>query len=287
MERKKYKKIIVKVLIIILVIIYIMPLLVTITNSFMSQGEVNEHYSTVGNILHPGDKFVEMHLIPNMVSFKQYWGLLFESPVYLNMFWNSVKIALPVVIGNLIVSSMAAYGFTVLKFKGKEFLFFIYIIVMLLPLQVTLMPNYLMADWLNIKDSYLAIILPGIFQPFGTFLLRQSMKMIPKSYIESAQTDGAGHFKIFIYIVIPMVKSGLAAAAMLTLIDYWNLIDQAVVFIQNNEKQPLSLFLANINTEQIGVSFAGAVFFAFPILLVLLWGQDFIRDGINLSGVKG
>lgn len=271
----------------LLALLYIFPLIVTFANSFMSPGEVSRNYSSLGDILHPGEKFVDMHLIPEMVTLSQYKGLLVESPVYLNMFWNSMKIVVPVVLGQLAVSSMAAYAFTVLRFKGKEAVFFLYILVMLLPLQVTLMPNYLMADWLGIQDSYLAIILPGIFNPFGTFLLRQSMKMIPEAYMESARMDGAGHFRIFFSIVLPMVKSGLAATMMLTLMDYWNLIDQAVIFIKDGEKQPLSLFLANINAQQIGVSFAGASFFAFPILLVLLWGQDYLRDGIQLSGVKG
>lgn len=285
MKTVKSKKAL-RLLLLLLALIYISPLLVTITNSLMSQEEVKSHYSTVGTLLHPGEKFVEMQLIPDRFSPAQYLELLLESPAYLNMFWNSVKLALPIVAGNLLVSSMAAYAFTVLRFRGKELLFFLYILVMLLPLQVTLMPNYLMADWLNIKDSYLAIILPGIFNPFGTFLLRQSMKLIPQAYLESAKIDGAGHLRIYASIVLPMVKSGLAAAAMLTLMEYWNLIDQAVVFIQENEKQPLSLFLASINTQQIGVSFAGAVVYAFPILLILFWGQDRLRDGIQLSGIK-
>lgn len=274
-------------IIVLLVLLYISPLIVTWTNSFMSQEEVSRNYSSMGDILHPGEKFVDMHLIPEIVTLSQYKQLLVESPVYLNSFWNTMKIVVPVVLGQLAVSAMAAYAFTVLRFKGKEALFFLYIIVMLLPLQVTLMPNYLMADWLGIKDSYLAIILPGIFNPFGTFLLRQSMKQIPRAYIEAAQIDGAGHWRIFTSIVLPMVKSGLAAVLMLTLMEYWNLIDQAVIFISDSEKQPLSTFLASINAEQIGVSFAGASFFAFPILLVLLWGQDYLKDGIQLSGMKG
>lgn len=286
-KRQKWKKRVFMGLIVLLALLYISPLIVTFTNSFMSQEEVSRNYSSIGDILHPGEKFVDMHLIPDMVTLSQYKGLLVESPVYLNMFWNTMKIVLPVVLGQLAVSSMAAYAFIVLRFKGKEALFFLYIIVMLLPLQVTLMPNYLMADWLGIKDSYLAVILPGIFNPFGTFLLRQSMKQIPEAYIESAKIDGAGHFRIFRSIVLPMVKSGLAAAMMLTLIEYWNLIDQAVIFIKDGEKQPLSMFLANINAQQIGVSFAGACFFAFPVFLVLLWGQDYLKDGIQLSGVKG
>lgn len=286
-RNKKARTFVRNMAIILLVLLYISPLIVTFTNSFMSQEEVSRNYSSMGDILHPGEKFVEMHLIPEIVTLSQYKQLLVESPVYLNSFWNTMKIVVPVVLGQLAVSSMAAYAFTVLRFKGKEALFFLYIIVMLLPLQVTLMPNYLMADWLGIKDSYLAIILPGIFNPFGTFLLRQSMKQIPRAYIEAAQIDGAGHWRIFISIILPMVKSGLAAVLMLTLMEYWNLIDQAVIFISDGEKQPLSTFLASINAEQIGVSFAGASFFAFPILLVLLWGQDYLKDGIQLSGMKG
>ena len=286
-ENKNARTYVRSVIIVLLVLFYISPLIVTFTNSFMSQEEVSRNYSSMGDILHPGEKFADMHLIPEMVTLSQYKQLLVESPVYLNSFWNTMKIVVPVVLGQLAVSSMAAYAFTVLRFKGKEALFFLYIIVMLLPLQVTLMPNYLMADWLGIKDSYLAIILPGIFNPFGTFLLRQSMKQIPRAYIEAAQIDGAGHWRIFTSIILPMVKSGLAAVLMLTLMEYWNLIDQAVIFISDSEKQPLSTFLAGINAEQIGVSFAGASFFAFPILLVLLWGQDYLKDGIQLSGMKG
>ena len=275
-----------KILIVILLVfslIYISPLIITFTNSFMEPEEIKYNYGVIGNIFHPGSKFIDINLIPQKVSLKQYKELLVESPIYLNMFWNSVKIVLPIVMGQLIISSMTAYAFTMLHFKGKEVLFFLYIIVMLLPLQVTMMPNYFMADYLNIKDSYLAIILPGIFQPFGTFLLRQSMNIIPKSTIEAAQMDGAGHFRIFCQIVIPQVKSGLVAVAMLTMIDYWNLIDQAVVFIQDNEKQPLSVFLANLNTQQIGVSFAGACLYAFPMLIILLDGHEHLKKGIQLT----
>ncbi len=271
----------------IVAIIYIFPLLITITNSLMSQDEVNNNYSTVGNVLHRGEKFIDMRFIPENVTLNQYGYLLLQSPVYLNMFWNSVKIAAPIVAGQLLVSSMAAYAFTVLRFKGKEVLFFIYIIVMLLPLQVTLMPNYVVADLFHMADSYWAIILPGIFNPFGVFLLRQFMKIIPEAYIESAQMDGAGHIRIFSAVVLPMVKSGLAAAAMLTFIDYWNLVDQAIIFIRDSQAQPLSLFLARVNREQIGVAFAGSCFYVLPVLIVLFYGQDYLKDGIRLSGLKG
>lgn len=271
----------------IIAIIYILPLIITVSNSLMSQSEINRNYSIEGDIFHASEKFIDMNIIPENATVSQYSQLLLKSPVYLNMFWNSVKITVPIVIGQLLVSSMAAYAFTVLRFKGKEILFFVYIIVMLLPLQVTLMPNYIVADWLHMTNTYWAIILPGVFNPFGVFLLRQFMKMIPDAYIESAQIDGAGHIRIFCGIVLPMVKSGLAATAILTFVDYWNLVDQAVVFIQDSEALPLSLFLAKINKEQISVAFAGSCFYVLPILIILFYGQDYLKDGIRLSGLKG
>lgn len=264
--------------------IYMAPLIITFTNSFMSSTEVERNYNVGG--MEEGS-YVDMNLIPEKVTLSQYAELLFDSPVYLNMFWNSVKITVPIVVGQIIVSTLAAYAFTVLKFKGKELLFFLYIIVMLLPLQVTLMPNYIVADWLGITDSYLAIILPGIFNPFGVFLLRQFMKSLPDAYLEAAKIDGAGHGTIFISIILPMIKPGIAATAMLTLLDYWNLVDQAIIFIQDSEKQPLSTFLAQINNGDIGLAFAGSCFYAVPMLLVLLYGQEHLKQGIAITGIKG
>ena len=271
---------------IMVTVIYVMPLLVTFTNSLMSSGEVERNYRVGDSSLQDG-VFIDMNLIPDRVTISQYGKLLFDSPVYLNMFWNSVKIVVPIVVGQMVVSSLAAYAFTVLKFKGKEAVFFLYIIVMLLPLQVTLMPNYYVADWLDIKESYLAIILPGIFHPMGVFLLRQYIKSMPDAYIESARIDGAGHGRIFLSIMLPLMKPGIAAVVMLTLLDYWNLVDQAVIFIQDPEAQPLSIFLARINNGDAGLAFAGACFYALPVLMVLLYGQEYLKSGISITGLKG
>ncbi len=281
-QHRKWQKNSCYVLFLIVTILYMTPLIITFTNSFMSSREVQRHYDAVGT----EHKIAKMTVIPDKVTLSQYGKLLFDSPVYLNMFWNTVKITVPIVLGQIVVSSFAAYAFTVMKFKGKELLFFLYIIVMLLPLQVTLLPNYIVADWLGITDSYLAIILPGIFSPFGVFLLRQYMKSLPDAYIEAAKIDGAGHGRIFLLIVLPMIRPAIAGAAMLTLLDYWNMVDQAVVFIRDTEKQPLSIFLAQIGSGEPGLTFAGSCFYAVPMVLVLLYGQDYLEQGISISGIK-
>lgn len=282
-DSKAWRKRLCYIIFVFVILIYIAPLAVTFTNSFMSSNEVEKNY-TAGL---PGNEYINMRIIPERVTLSQYAELLFHSPVYLNMFWNSVKICLPIVVGQIVVSSLAAYAFTVLTFKFKELLFFLYIIVMLLPLQVTLMPNYIIADWLNIQNSYLAIILPGIFSPFGVFLLRQYMKSMPAAYIEAARIDGAGHGRIFLSVILPMIKPGIAATTMLISLEYWNLIDQAVIFIQNAENQPLSTFLAQINHGEVGLSFAGSCFYAIPMVLILVYGQEYLKNGISITGLKG
>lgn len=157
---------------------------------------------------------------------------------------------------------------------------------MLLPLQVTLLPNYMVAEFLNLKESYLAIILPAIFNPLGVFLLYQHMKLIPKSYLEAAEIDGAGHLDIFFKIVLPSVTGGIASLATLTFIEYWNLIDQGIIFITDRSKQPLSLFLAGMNESQLGISFAASSFYVIPVLIVLFYCHDYLKNGIEISGLK-
>ena len=210
-------------ILIVLSVIFILPLLITITNSFISEAEIALNYTTklstfdlVGGIT---QKFVKFVLIPASVTLSQYIAVLFEQPTFIVLLMNSIKITLPVVLGNTAVSLLCAYAFTIWKWKHKEKFFFVYIIVMLMPLQAVLVPNYIIADWMNIKTSYLAIILPGIFSPFGVFLLRQSMKAIPKEYFEAAQIDGASDWYIFIYIVLRQMKSGIAALSMLVFIE--------------------------------------------------------------------
>lgn len=215
-------------------------------------------------------------------SMVQYRTLLIESPTYLNMYWNSIEITVAVVVGSVILSLLGAYGFTVLSFKGKESLFFFYLVVMLLPLQVTLMPNYLVATMLHIEESYLAIILPAIFNPFGVFLMRKQMEQIPKECMEAAKVDGAGETEIFFHIFLPMVRSGIMALVMLLVIEYWNIVDQVILFIRQPQVMPLSVFLDQISRESKDVSYGASVFYVMPIIALVCYGHEYLKEGIGM-----
>ncbi len=273
-----------------IVFLLLFPLLVTVTNSFMSNDEIAIHYRTLRTFFDSKAgmqyKFADMQLVPERITVSQYKQVLLNQPIYLSLLLNSMKIALPVVIGNTLVSFFCAYGFTVWKWRFKEQLFLLYIIVMLMPMQAVLVPNYLIAEKLHVTNSYLAIILPGIFSPFGTFLLRQSMKVLPVDYFEAAQIDGAGHIRVVLSIVIPQMKAGLAALTILVFIEYWNIIDQSIVFIKEYFREPMSVYLSRMTSANADIVLAAScVYMIFPIWL-LVTGQDGLEHGIEMSGIK-
>jgi len=289
-KRKIHKSVIFLVLAIISGL-FLFPIIITVSNSFMSPFEVTNRYTTVitpENIFHQRGvmNFVNMSLIPNFVTLRQYFRLLFETPQYLGLLWNSVLLTLPVVFGQLLISVPGAYAFEMSKFKYKEAVFFVYIIVMLMPLQVTLVPNFIVADFFNIRESYLAIILPGIFNPFGVFLIRQFLRGMPKEYIESMKVDGAGHLTILSALVTPLIKSAIAAVVILTFVEYWNIVDQAIVFIRDAHNEPLSVYLSRLSVANSDMIFSASTFYMLPAVLIFLFGQEYMVEGIQLSGLK-
>lgn len=271
-------------------LLVIFPFIATLAGSFMSEAEISLRYSTslsVFDIIEGlSQRFIQIALIPQEVTLAQYRAVLIDQPAFLLLMLNSARLTVPVVVLGVIVSLLAAYGFTIWSFRYKEAVFFIYIVVMLMPLVAVLVPNYIIAEQLGLIGSLWAIILPGIFSPFGTFLLRQNMKSLPASYFEAAKIDGAGNLYILIYIVIPQVKSGIAALSMLVFIEYWNVVEQAVVFIRDYQAEPLSVFLSRIAQGRIGLIFAVSSVYMFFPLWFLLFGQKDLEKGIELSGVK-
>jgi multiple sugar transport system permease protein len=270
--------------------LFLFPLIVTFTNSLMAEPEILLNYSsrlTIFDILEGlTEKFIGIKLIPRKIDGGQYAQVLVYRPSFLVLLFNSLKITLPVTLGNLAVSLLSAYGFTAGRWKYKEALFTVYIVVLLLPLQAVLVPNYIIAGLLRIKDSYLAIILPGIFAPFGVFLLRQNLKAFPPSYFEAAQMDGAGHRHILFFILLPQMKSSIAALCMLTFIEYWNLVEQALIFITDYTREPLSVYLSRLSGGHTALVFAASCVYMLPPLWFLFSGQEHLKKGIELSGVK-
>jgi multiple sugar transport system permease protein len=275
---------------IILGLVFLFPLIVTVAGSFMTERAITVNYSSSVTTFDLAAGITEMYkritLIPNPVSLEQYAGVLINQPSFIVLLFNSLRITLPVTLGALGVSILTAYGFTIWEWKRKERLFLVYIVVMLMPLQAVLVPNYIIAALFGIQKSYLAIILPGIFSPFGVFLMRQGMKSVPPAYLEAAKIDGAGNWYILFYVLIPQLKSTIAALCMLTFIEYWNLVEQAVIFIDDYRREPLSIYLSRLTDGRTALIFAASCVYMFLPVWFLLSGQADLEKGIELSGVK-
>jgi multiple sugar transport system permease protein len=268
----------------------LLPLLVVLGSSFMPESEVTMNYSTrlttFDVVEGKAAQFIRMFRAPRRFSLTQYVQVLVKQPSFLILLFNSIKITIPVVLGNLAVSLASAYGFARSRGKYTAILFKIYVVVMLLPLQAVLVPHYIIARRLGIGENSLAIILPGIFSPFGAFFLRQSLKSFPPSYFEAAEIDGAGHWCIITHILAPQIKSSLAALCMLNFIDYWNVVDQAVIFITDYTKEPLSVYLSRLGEGHITLVFAASCVYMLPPLWFLFCGQEHLERGIEMLGLK-
>lgn len=275
-------------------ILAIVPVFYTFLNSFMSSAEISNNYGVIfkslsGNVQQGASYLAStptLTLVPQRVTIEQYKNLLLMSPTYLFKFWNSIILVIPIVLGQMAVSCLAAYSFARYRRKRREVLFFSYIILMLMPFQVTLVPNYMISDQLGILNTRWAIILPGIFSTFAIYLLTKYMRQIPNAYIEAAKLDGANEFQIFAKICVPMCSNAIFAMTILLFIDYWNMVEQPLVLLNVPDKQPMSVFLSQINEAEIGIAFAASALYMIPPLLIFLWGEEYLVEGISRAGVK-
>ncbi len=292
-QKTRIFNIILTVFICVSAVLFIMPTVLTIANSFMTSSEISANYGAMlGNMSNEKKVFisenVNLKFIPDKATVSQYKEVLFKNPEYLFKFWNSVILTVPITVFQLAIAVLTSYGFSRYNNKVKNLIFFVYIILMLMPYQVTLVPNYLVADKFNLLDTRWSIILPGIFSPFSVFLLTKVMRRIPLSYVEAAKLDGANEWQIMTQIHLPLCKSALISIGMLVFIDYWNMVEQPLILMKESELHPLSVFLSQINTGDIGLAFAVGVVYMIPTILMFLYGEDYLVEGITYAGgIKG
>lgn len=260
-------------------ILLMLPIAFMISNSFMSQEEAYHRYTeelTEGNWDKAIDNkhYAELSFFPRRPSLGSYKQVLTSEHVFLRMYWNSVFLTIPILFLQLFVSPLAAYAFEMMPWRYKENLYFIYLVAMLMPLQVLLVPHYIIANFLGINNTWWAIILPAGVAPFGTFLIRQQLAGIDISLIEAARVEGASEGRIFTKVVLPLIRPTLATLAALTFVDCWNIVDQAIVFIKEVYDEPLSVYLSRMITDRPGLIFAGATLFMIPAILVFLMSHN-------------
>ncbi|MBP1915772.1 multiple sugar transport system permease protein [Lederbergia galactosidilyticus] len=212
-----------------------------------------------------------------------------DYPFYL-YYWNSIKVAVLTTLISCTVSSLAAYGFSKVRFPAGSWLFIIVLATYMVPPQASLVPQFLMFRSVGLFDNHFGLILLGSFSVLGTFMLRQFFMGIPTDFIDAAKMDGAGHWKIFWRIALPIVRPAVATYAILRFIWTWNDYQNPLIFLRTDQLYTIQLAMqkfTTINGEFYSLMMAAAVSAILPLLIVFIIGQKQVIEGIALGGVKG
>lgn len=264
-------------------IIICFPIAMVVSGSIKSSKELAE---TLAPVLGSSKEMICWKLFPLYPTLRHYGRLLFYTPQFFSVFWNSMKIVVCILLGQILTAMPMAWAFAKFSFPGKRILFTIYVILMLMPFQVTMLPSYLVLNRLQLINTHMAVILPAIFSTFPVFIMYRSFASIPKGFLEAAKIDGAGEWQMFFYIGIPLGSSGILSAMVLGFLEYWNLMEQPLAFLSDPSLWPLSLYLPEINLAQSGMVLAASVITLIPAAFVFVMGQDYLEQGIVAAGIK-
>ena len=276
---------VIRALLMLLALLMLVPIVVTILYSFFSPAEIRAFMNTRGS--YDSQAWMAVKLSPQVFSLSQYYEILIRDMSILHMFVNSVFYTVMILLGQAVVIPMMAYALSRFRFRGRDSIFFGIIMLMLLPFQVTMVPNVLTLRGLGLLNTIWAVIMPMWFSPFYIFLIRQFMLGLPNELMEAGQVDGAGTFRCFAHIVLPVCRPVIGAAVALSFADCWNLLEQPMTYLsQRMDLQPLSVMFNQLASESSGIEFAGAAIYILPALFIYLYFLKDILAGVQLTELK-
>ena len=260
-----------------------LPLLLMAAGVFMPEDELYWRYLSPLGL---GRDRVRAALLPSYPSLEALGELLIRSPGFFVMFWNSCIQVLPMLLGQFLVGAPAAWAFARFRFPGRRGLFGLYVILMVLPFQVTQVSNYLVLDRLGLLDSHLALIVPGIWSALPVFIMTRSFETVPHVLVEAARLDGAGEWYAFARIGLPLGYPGIVTALTLSFVDGWNGLEQPITYLKDKTLWPVALYLPDIARDKASVAFAAALMVCMLPALLYLNCQEELEIGVAASGVK-
>jgi len=259
------------------------PLWLLISGSFMGAKEMTQNLAPV---LENASGYASWPIIAKYPTLQPYVELLLDTPQFFVMFWNSCIQVFPIILGQVLIGAPAAWALARFRFRGKKLLYFIYIVLMLMPFQVTMVSSYLVLNNMGLINTAWAIILPGAASTFPVFIMIRFFTAIPDAVTEAGEMDGASHFQIFLRIGLPLGAPGILSAVVLGFLEYWNALEAPLAFLNDQSFWPLSLYLPNITADNAGISLVASVIMLVPALLIFLFGQKYLEQGITASGMK-
>lgn len=205
-------------------------------------------------------------------------SVYYDTPYTLYRFWSSLLICTAITVGHMVISCWGGYGLAKFPLPGRRGVTIALIILMLLPLQVTLVPSYLILSRLHLLDTVWALILPSVFSPFGTVVMWMTFRAVPDELVDAARLDGAGEHRILWRILLPTGRTGAASVLLLTFIDAWNMVEQPMVFLTNTAYYPISVFLSSADGGDPALSFHGGMLAMLPVVLLLVYLRQELVD---------
>lgn len=228
--------------------------------------------------------------IPAEMHWNNYREVWFGAHPFTLYYFNSIKVSLLSVIGAVIVCSASAYGFVRFQFKGKDAVFLVFLATLMIPDQVTLIPRFILFQYLGLYNTHWALILPGVFTAIGIFLLRQAYLTIPDDFSEAAKLEGANHFSIWTKIYIPLSKPAIVTLVILTFTWNWNEFVNPLVFLTDRKLFTVPLGLTNF-VDESGTNYphmmAATVSSILPVIILFIVCQRWFIQGVSSSGIKG
>jgi len=254
----------------------------------------------LGSSIKPHTEIEELSLVPRNPQPENYGIVLRQSPdpytgKYLDLnfpkwYFNSVFIATWVTVLQVLTSAMAAYAFARLQWPGRDKVFLLYLGTMMIPGIVTMLPNYQIMVGLGLVNTYQGLIIPTAFSAFGTFMLRQFMLGIPRSFDEAAEIDGANHLQTFLEVILPMAKPGIIALSILTFLGNFQSFFWPLVMVKDDAMRTLPIGLLSFQGQygqQTELIMAATVMNVVPLIILFIAMQKQLISGIQLGGVKG
>ncbi len=263
--------------------IMVLPLLMLCSDSLMGSRELEE---ICGAVLAGQGERAGFRFFPSYPTLRAYVRLLLDSPEYFTAFWNSMLQTMGVLAGQLLTAVPAAWAFARFRFPGKKMLWFLYMLLMILPFQVTMVSGYLVLSGARLMDTHGAVILPGIFSTLPVFILRKTFAGLPGEVVEAARLDGAGNVRIFLNIGLPLGMPGIFSILILGFLEYWNAIEQPMTYLKTEARWPLSLYLPQMVSAETASAFAASIVTLLPAVLLFLSGQEYLEQGIAASGME-
>lgn len=261
----------------------VLPVLILFSGSITGEAEL---YGWIAPILGGQEGFVRLRLFPDYPTLRNFVELLLDSPEFFQMFWNTQRISVETLAGGLLFGVPCAWGLAQYRFPGRKAILWCYILLMIMPFQVTMLSEYLVLKQFGLLDTLAAVILPGIFQTLPVFVMYRFFSSVPNALLEAARIDGAGELGIFLKVGVPVGSSGIFSAMMLQFLECQSMVEHPLIFLKNKQLWPLALYLPEISPERAGFAMCASFVAMLPVLLLFFSGQEYLEAGIVASAIK-